>query len=196
MSNQWTRRDFLGTTLKSAAAAGAFAWSPHGVRLTLAAFQEAAASEQIFAGAQRDVLKAAVDVLVPSGGEMPAASDIGAVNYIDALSRELPSIKSQVEDGLESIGEISKRLFDGDFLALSSEQRVAVLTEMESRAAPATFAALRGFVYEAYYTSPEVWKLIGYEFYPTYESGLHMAPLDEGLLAPVRQRPPLFKEVD
>ena len=196
MSNQWTRRDFLNTTLKSAAAAGAFAWSPHGVRLTLAAFQEAAASEQVFAGAQRDLLKVVVDVLVPSGDGMPAASEIGAVNYIDALSRELPAIKSQVEVGLESIVEISKRLFDSDFLALSSGQRVAVLTEMESRAAPTAFAALRGFVYEAYYTSPEVWKLIGYEFYPTYDSGLHMAPLNEELLAPVRQRPPLYKEVD
>lgn len=196
MSNRWTRRDFLNTTLKSAAAAGVFAWSPHGVRLTLAAFQEAAASEQVFAGAQRDLLKVVVDVLVPSGDGMPAASEIGAVNYIDALSRELPAIRGQVEEGLESIVEISKRQFDDKFVSLSSEQRVAVLTEMESSTAPASFAALRGFVYEAYYTSPEVWKRIGYEFYPTYDSGLHMAPLDEELLAPVRQRPSLYKEVD
>ena len=55
--------------------------------------------------------------------------------------------------------------------------------------------ALRDLVYEAYYTQPRVWKLIGYEFNPTNEAGPHLKPFDESVLAQVKKMPRRYREV-
>ena len=60
---------------------------------------------------------------------------------------------------------------------------------------PDTFAVLRDYVYEAYYTRPAVWKLIGYEFYPTNQAGPRVKPFDESALTQVRKKPRYYREV-
>jgi hypothetical protein len=71
---------------------------------------------------------------------------------------------------------------------------VDALKRLERRPPAELFATLRDFTYEAYYTRPKVWKLIGYEFYPTNQSGPRMEPFDEAVLAQVRKMPRLYRE--
>ena len=41
---------------------------------------------------------------------------------------------------------------------------------------------------------PQIWKLIGYEFYPTDHQGPHMKPFDESVLAEVMKKPKFYRE--
>ena len=59
---------------------------------------------------------------------------------------------------------------------------------------PAQFAVLRDFVYEAYYTQPQVWKLIDYQFHATDHEGPRMKPFDEAVIAKVRTKPVYFRK--
>jgi hypothetical protein len=89
---------------------------------------------------------------------------------------------------------MSETAFHAAFAGISSAQRVEILTELETRSSE-VFAKLRDLVYESYYTQPSVWKLIGYELYPTNESGPQMKPFDDSVLAKVRKMPKLYREV-
>ena len=53
----------------------------------------------------------------------------------------------------------------------------------------------RNLVYEAYYTNPEVWPAIGYEFHSTGGVGPVMRPFDESILDEVRKRPKYYREI-
>ncbi|MGA8597283.1 MAG: hypothetical protein WB676_21425, partial [Bryobacteraceae bacterium] len=80
------------------------------------------------------------------------------------------------------------------FDRLSPEARVSVLKAYEE-SAPQNFALFRDCVYESYYTQPSVWRLIGYELYPTDHPGPHMKPFDENVLTEMRKRPKFYREV-
>jgi hypothetical protein len=60
---------------------------------------------------------------------------------------------------------------------------------------PAFFNQLLAYTYESYYLSPQVWKLIGYEPYPTMSAGPLLEAFDEKLLDRVRKLPTLFKDI-
>jgi hypothetical protein len=125
---------------------------------------------------------------------MPAASEMGGVDYLEGLARQLPDFRRDLAKALTMLEEISQKLVGKSFSSLSSPERVEVLEQLERRAAPKIFASLRDSVYEAYYTNPRVWKLIGYEFYATNQPGPPMKPFDETMLAEVRRRPRLYRE--
>jgi gluconate 2-dehydrogenase subunit 3-like protein len=142
----------------------------------------------------RDVLRAAADEIIPANEGMPAASEVGAAEYLDRLAREDSGLKRQLARSLSSLEELSRRAFKKSFSELSRDDRVSVLKDLEGQPASDSFALLRDFVYEAYYTQPKVWKLIGYELYPTNQSGPAMKPFDQTVLAHVRKRPKLYRE--
>lgn len=80
-------------------------------------------------------------------------------------------------------------------VGLPRAERIEALKEFERLDTQKLFSSLRDYVYEAYYTQPRVWKLIGYEFYATNKSGPPMKAFDESPLAQVRKKPKLYKEV-
>ncbi len=143
----------------------------------------------------RAVLRAAMDEIIPGSGSMPAASEVGGVEYLDKLAREAPEIKKDLEKSLAALDELSTKHFGKDFPSLSRADRVEALKKLEKQAPQEIFAGLRDYVYEAYYTRPQVWKLIGYEFHPTNQAGPNMKPFDESVLAEVRKKPKLYREV-
>jgi hypothetical protein len=145
---------------------------------------------------ERRVLGAAMDEVIPATDGMPAASDVGGVEYLDHLVRESSALKMTFQRGLRRLAEISRRRYKKDFLQLSHSERVAVLEEVEKQSPQAFFVNLRDFVYEVYYTRPRVWKLIGYEFYPTNQHGPRMKPFDDAVLAEVRRKPKFYREVE
>ena len=143
---------------------------------------------------QRESLWAAMDELVPANDGMPSASEVGGLEYLERAGRDEPQIATDLKQGLDALEQLSQRRFHAPFARLSSSQRIEVLSALET-GSPEVFAKLRDHVYESYYMQPKVWKLIGYKFYPTNESGPHMKPFDESVLAKVRQMPKLYREV-
>src|ERR1700694_321336 len=129
---------------------------------------------------ERDLLRAAMDEIIPAGDGMPAASEVGGVDYLDQLAGRDKQTAKQLRESLAALEGLSKKRFRGSFLSLSHQQRVESLSSLEKGGA-AAFKDLRERVYEAYYLQPKVRQLIGYESYPTDGSGPKMKPLDESM---------------
>src|SRR5262249_11433327 len=79
------------------------------------------------------------------------------------------------------------------FQHLHADKQVATL-KLAEKQEPALFGKFRDYVYESYYTQPQVWKLIGYQLYPTDHAGPHMKPFDEAILEQVRSKPRFYRD--
>jgi hypothetical protein len=184
-SDKFTRRRFLGAALAGSAVISAKA----DVEQALKRPSSAALDPR-----QREALRAAMDEIIPSSDVMPAASAAGGLEYLERLCQQELEIRVDLQQVLELLGQMSERNFHAAFADISPVKRVDILTELETQS-PEAFAKLRDLVYESYYTQPSVWKLIGYELHPTNQSGPHMKPFDDSVLAKVRKMPKLYREV-
>ena len=200
MKKKWTRRKFL----RSSIALGGAAVVPLCGTAQPAAPPSKASSPASFDRSERELLRAAMDEIIPASDGMPSASEAGGLEYLDRVARD-PEIKNALSGSLAALQDLSRNLFKKDFVTLERADRVRVLARMDKpdkQAAPATFGAaadpfatLRDAVYESYYTRPQVWKLIGYEFHGTDQSGPQMKPFNESVLAQARKMPKLYREV-
>ena len=173
-----TRRTFLET-------------GPGAVLIT--SIQAAAAA--VFTPAERETLTAAMDEIIPAADDMPSASQAGGVDYLERMIPPIQGLLEQFRQGLAKLDAVSRKLGSGPFAKLSRPDRVKVLAALERDGNPEFFATLRDFVYEAYYTRPDVWRRIGYESHLTDHRGPQMKPFDESVLAQVRKRGTLYREV-
>lgn len=194
MKKKWTRREFVETSL-----IGAIVLSGQGIRFVGAPLVELQSQSEknpwpVLASDLRKVLRAAADEIIPKSDGMPAASGVETLRYLDGVLWQSPTIRREFQLGLRALEAVSRDGFKKSFLKLSRANRVKALTEFE-KAQPTFFAMLRDFVYEGYYLQPQVWKFIGYEFYPSQRPVPSMKPFDEAVLAKVRKRPKVYREV-
>jgi gluconate 2-dehydrogenase subunit 3-like protein len=168
MSDEITRRRFIGT-------AAVIVLTPvaHG------------ASEQ--AASSRRPLRAAIDRIIPAQGKMPAASAVGAVEYVEALAARDQEIQQRLATVVAALGS--------SFADSSVDEQVRALETLE-KSDPPSFATLRDVTYEAYYTNPKIWALIGYPFRKGPKKTAPLDDFDTKLLARVQQLPRLYRETD
>jgi len=193
MNRRWTRRRFLETGLKGSILVGSGATGTLGAP-SAAAEPQTRPPVSGWGQPQRELLRAAMDEIIPAGDGMPAASAVGGVDYLDRLASQASDIRAELERSLTALQELSRQQLGKDFTALSPEDRLETLKKLEKQR-PEALASLRDYVYESYYTQPQVWKLVGYEFYPTNAAGPKMKPFDESVLAKVKKMPKLYREV-
>ncbi len=181
----WTRRRFL-----TAAAAGTAAASGavRAVAAPLAARPDASSAWPEALGA---VLRAAMDAIVPAEGGMPAAGEAGVYAYLELVASRDADVRLQLRRAATAL---EKRAQPSGFASLSGERRARALAELETKE-PAMFETLRDFVYEGYYTRPEVWKRLGFEFYGPDRPGPGIPPFDETAVERVRALSPLYRKV-
>lgn len=191
MKKKWTRRNFLRTSLGSPLVVGA-TLSRQGT--AQAAQQKPKTPAEALSAAERATLRAAIDEIIPAADDMPSASSVGGVDYLSRVAREDAAIRKAVGKCLKALEDISRKLTGKQFTSLAGAQRIETLQAYE-RQSPEEFVALRNLSYEAYYTQPRVWKLIGYELHPTNESGPHVKPFDEAVLGQVKKMPKRYREV-
>jgi len=182
----WTRRGFLATGLASAA-------SPSLVVEIDAAPAKRGPSVGALTAGETDTLKAAADEIIPAGDGMPSASEMGGVDYVRKLVEHEPTISGDIRRSLTALEKGAREKFKKPFDQIDRQSRVELLTNLE-KSSPHVFAMLRDSIYESYYTQPRIWKLIGYEFYPTDHPGPHMEPFDEAVLSEIRKRPKFYRE--
>lgn len=193
MIRRWTRRRFLETGLKGSIVVGSGVASKTVTAARAVAPAHGSPPASSLGQAERELLRAAMDQIIPAADGMPAASEMGGVEYLDRLASQAPDIRVDLEKALAAVQQIASEQSEKDFAALSSGDRIAILKELEKQQ-PEAFGSLRDYVYESYYTQPKVWKLIGYEFYPTNGAGPRMRPFDESVLAKVKKMPKLYRE--
>ena len=198
MKRKWTRRGFLQTSLKGSMGVGS-AFAGMALPRQAARTRSLPKSDDLavagFNKLQREVLRCAMDEIIPATDGMPAASEVGGEEYLQRLAAQTPDIQRKLAKSLASLDALSQKQFGHGFANLSRAKRVEVLGKLEKLAEPQDFAVLRDFVYESYYLQLQVWKLIGYEFYPTNQGGPHLKPFDDSALAQVRKMGKLYREV-
>lgn len=167
MRKRMGRREFVGDAVKVALAAG----------LAPTAAQAAGrAGGPRLAPADRRRLRAAVDVIIPAEDRMPAASAVGGVAYLEGMASRDAAFRTLLLDGLRALDTRS-------------------MAQLEKSDTPAGFvAALRDAVYEAYYSNPQVWKLVGYQFRSGPRRTATLEPFDPQRLARVRGMARLYRE--
>lgn len=139
-------------------------------------------------------LRLVMDEMIPATDSMPAASEVGGVDYLVRLMTSDHEIAENLRSALAAMEKISQAQTNAQFVSLSKEKRIEVLTALEHED-PHSFDSVRDFVYEAYYTNEKVWRLVGYHNFPTTDAGPHMGAFDEQFLANVRKRPKLYREI-
>jgi hypothetical protein len=128
----------------------------------------------------RDRLAELADQLIPAEGDMPSASDAGAVGeWLDAVLAARPDFEVPLA-GLEA-----------STAGMSPAEAIAALPERD----PAGWTALTAAVVAAYYMNPDVCARIGY-------AGQRAIPIDpdappdylqDGLLHSVKSRGPVYR---
>ena len=101
----------------------------------ITAAAEPARSE--FSPAQRRVLEAFVDRLIPRDETGPSATECGVWVYIErALAGPLAGDRASLLDGLAAIDVLARNAHASGFVELSPEHQDAILTAVENNSAP------------------------------------------------------------
>ena len=143
---------------------------------------------------RQDVLKYAMDTVIPANDKMPSASQVGGLSYIINILKELPELAPLFVSLSDKIELHSRQQWRSNFSDLAEDQRHEVIARIE-RNEPELFKILKDFTYESYYTNKKVFALIGYNPYPTGSSGPEMEPFDAKLLDRVKSTPPMYTKI-
>ncbi|MEJ2089694.1 MAG: gluconate 2-dehydrogenase subunit 3 family protein [Gammaproteobacteria bacterium] len=130
---------------------------------------------RLLSEAQRSLGAVLADIIVPREDDVPAASEVGAVDVLDEwISAPYPSQQADrqlIEPGLRWIDDEAQRRHGEPFVRLSKTQRLAIVDEIAFTDQPtpaglempkAFFARLRALVVGAFLTSPEGTEDLGY----------------------------------
>jgi Gluconate 2-dehydrogenase subunit 3 len=149
-------------------------------------------ASSVFTDAERQLLRQVLDVLIPGTSTLPAAGQAGAADHVERRAEATPAVRRRLGEGLATIAILAARVHPDGFGSLDHEQREAVL-QSASTEAPDAFDALLLHAYSGYYALPGVLAGIGAPDRPPQPLGHEMTPLDERLVARVKQRPPLYR---
>jgi hypothetical protein len=141
--------------------------------------------------AQRALLKAVLNRIVPAGADLPGAGDLDVGERIEHTLAGSPRLSRLFLDGLREI-EITAGVAP-EFVDLDAARQTGVLEEVEQHA-PAFFVALVEHTYRGYYALAAVQRAVGFEPRPPQPLGHTLPPFDPALLDQQRQRAPFWRQ--
>jgi hypothetical protein len=142
--------------------------------------------------AQRALLRAALNCIVPARGDLPGAGDLEVGASIERTLARSVRLRRLFLDGLGEVAIASQRLTRMAFVGLEPAAQTSVLESVEQHA-PAFFVALVEHCYRGYYTLAEVQRAVGFEPRPPQPLGHQLPPFDPALLEQQRQRAPFWR---
>ena len=104
--------------------------------------------------AQRELLAAVVDRIIPPGDGVPGAGEVGVAEHVEGICSVSPKTRALLTNGLKAIEAASGHAHSKEFGCLSEGERTAILKRVESERVE-FFAALVRETYSGYYSSPE-----------------------------------------
>ena len=147
-------------------------------------------NNSILSDAQRSLLAAMLNRIVPAAGEMPAAGDLGIAGFVESVAAGFTGKRRTLLDGLVQI-ELAASDRGGSFADLSEAAQIDALRSVEA-SSPEFFQELVTQTYRGYYTNETVCGTLGYR--PPNREDYDPLPFDESLLEPVRQRGQIWTE--
>lgn len=146
----------------------------------------ATASLRVLDDSQRLLLRAVLNRIIPSRGDLPGAGDLEAGASIERTLGESPRLRRLFLDGLTAI-QVSA---SPQFVEMDEAEQTAHLRRIE-QTDPAFFTALVDHTYRAYYTSPSVQQALGWR--TPQPLGHSLPPFDPDLLVQQRARAPFWR---
>lgn len=146
-----------------------------------------------FSDSQIPMLKAALNRLVPPGGDFPGAGDLDLLDHVDRVACGSPRARRMFVEGVRQIVLESERRHGQSFEALASREQDAVLRHVEA-GQRAFFEALVSHVYQAYYNHPTIIALLELEARPPQPLGHALAPFDAAIIRSAGARAPLYRK--
>ena len=147
---------------------------------------------QLFTEQQRQILRAALNRIIPAEGQLPGAGDLGIADFVEQAVSGDPKLRRLFTDGLAHIEIAGVRHGSTSFSELSDEAKEGALRDVEANH-PSFFDTLVRQCYNGYYTNPQVFDLIGYSL--PDPASYQATPFEEELLEPQRGRAPFWRRV-
>ena len=151
-------------------------------------------SRQVFSAAQRELLDAALDRIIPPQGDRPGAGALGIGDFVESVAAGEPGLIRLFVQGLSAIAIAAAERGPDGFAALPGEAQDATLQAVEASNSD-FFDQLVLQVYNGYYTSLTVFQAIGYDAPLPPVPGVKLELLDDNLLEVQRQRAPFWTRV-
>ena len=148
--------------------------------------------KQIFSEAQRELLSAVLNRIIPSQGQRPGAGDLGVATFVEKAATGTPGLTRLFNEGLTAIGVAASKGHPGGFLSMPDGAKDETLQELEL-SNPVFFEQLVQQTYNGYYTNTRIFDEIGYNAPTTPVPGTRPKLLDESLLEKQRQRAPFWR---
>ena len=137
--------------------------------------------------AERAVMRAVMDRLVPPVDGLPGAGAMGLLAEVEAMTTQHPPFHRAL---LRLLGDLSA---DALPVHAGPAQDSAILAF--ERAQPAVFNTVLEVVYLAYYSDARVHTRIGWRTGPLQPRGFLLPPFDEAILEKARQRASFWRRV-
>ena len=151
-------------------------------------------SRQVFSPAQRQLLDAVLDRLIPPQENRPGAGSLGIGDFVEGVAVGEPGLTRLFVQGLAAIEIAAAERGAGGFTSLSDEAKDETLRAVE-QANNGFFDQLVLQTYNGYYSNLTVFEAIGYNLPSVPSPGAKLDLLDETLLEVQRQRPPFWTRV-
>ena len=151
-------------------------------------------SRQVFSPAQRLLLNAVLDRIIPPQESRPGAGSLGVGDFVESVAVGEPGLTRLFVQGLAAIDIAAAERGPEGFAALPNQAKDEALRTVEESQGN-FFNQLVLQVYNGYYTNLTVFESIGYTNPSTPEPGVKLELLDETLLEAQRQRPPFWTRV-
>ncbi len=151
-------------------------------------------SRQVFSPAQRQLLNAVLDRIIPSQENRPGAGSLGVGDFVEGVAVGEPGLTRLFVQGLAAIEIAAAEQGPGGFAGLSDAAKDTALRAVEQSSAD-FFEQLILQTYNGYYTNLTVFEAIGYNLSSVPSPGARLDLLDETLLEAQRQRPPFWTRV-
>ena len=143
--------------------------------------------------AQRALLSAVLDRILPAGAQLPGAGQLDIGNYVDGVAGLEVLTRRLLWDGLKAIEVAGSQAASGGFSALPNPDKDGALKRVESDA-PGFFQMLVQLAYAGYYTDPQVLRAKGLSTSAPQPAGYKMPPFDDSLLEGVRRRGKAYRD--
>ncbi len=149
-------------------------------------------SDGALTAAQRETLRAVLDMIIPASGDgrFPSAADVDVLDHIrESTSRLLPALR----EDLGRLDKLAAKRSGSAFAQLTDSDRVRVAEEIR-RAEPDFLKDLALQAATCYYQDDRVLRALGVEARPPFPKGYEVVSGDLSLLDPVRKRGKLYRD--
>ena len=150
------------------------------------------ASKQLLTEAQRDLLTAILNCIIPAEGEYPSAGDLQISDFVEEAISPNPKLRSIFTAGLAQTEIAAAKQTNAKFTQIDRAKQETVLKEIQAQN-PAFFDLVLRQCYNGYYTNPRIQDLMGY--LRTTPESYQYTPMNESLLKRQKQRAPFWTQI-